>query len=152
MPVLSVAAKTALRTRYKRLIHNLITSVKKADTQTTVQPDPRFEGREQTTYKQWDDFHCSVFHFLSGKTDRLLQERGEHDLIAQLGLTPETTITVQYVSDDLLVVETIVSEPPRTAINNLEVNDEVLWMTEWWKVKVVIQDSEGIQHTVIACK
>lgn len=163
MPVLSEAQRAIFRRQFKRLIHNMTTSVKKVETLTTVQPDPRFQSRTEKTLLQWDDFKCSIFHFLSGKTDRLLQERGERDLIAQLGLTPETTIVVQYVNDELLTVpnyEASYGDDPAgwpipqltDTLNNLAVNDEVLWKGEWWVVKAVIPDSEGIQHTVIASK
>jgi hypothetical protein len=144
------------RIRFRRLIHNFVTSVRKANTVVSVQPDPRFEARNQITLLKWDDFHCSIFHFLSGKTDRLLSERGERDLVAQLGLTPETAIVVQYVCDDLLYEPDYEGDEPEvpltSTINNLTVNDEILWEGEWWKIKAVIPDSEGIQHTVFACK
>ena len=151
MPVLTSSQKEVLREQYKRLIHNETTSVKKVSATTSVQPDPRFEARDESTLRQWDDFECSMFHFLSGKTDRMMSERGDTDLIAQLGLTPDTTVVVQYVSGETLSVPTVPGVPV-TVINDLIINDEILWEGSWYNVKAVIPDSEGIQHTVLATK
>jgi hypothetical protein len=150
MPVLSPSQQAAMRAQFKRLIHNEVTSVKKADVVTSVQPDPRIEARNQTTLRQWDDFWCSMFHFLSGKTDRMLSERGERDLIAALGLSPETIIVIQYVSSETLSVPT--DGLGGTTVNDLEINDEILYRGHWYNVKVVIPDSERVQHTVLAAK
>jgi hypothetical protein len=155
MPIFDAGQKQTARENYKQLIHNFVTSVKITTDTTPVQPDPRFTARSFKTQVKWDDFHCSIFHFLSGKTDRLLQERGMRDLIAPLGLTPDDSIVVQYVCDDLLIIPDYDDPPdvPLTEIsNNLSLDDEVLFNGEWWKVKVVIPDSEGIQHTVFATK
>lgn len=150
MPVLFAGQQNVLRAQYKRLIHNEVTSVKKVDVETASQPDPRFEARTTKTYKQWDDFACSMFHFLSGKTDRMIHARGLPDLVASLGLTPDNAVVVQYVSGETLSVPN--PADATTTTNDLVDGDEILWKGEWWTVKLVVPDSEGIQHTVFAVK
>jgi hypothetical protein len=152
MPVLTPSQKLTAKVQYKKFIHNFTTSVRKASSSTSVQPDPRIHARDQVVLKQWDDFKCSMFHFLSGKTDRLLQERSYNDLVAQLGIVPDRAIVVQYVCDEYIRVPNPLDDPVIPVLNNLTVNDEILYSGEWFIIKTVIPDSEGIQHTAFACK
>jgi hypothetical protein len=152
MPILSASQLEQARTQYKRLLHNMTTSVLKITETTVVQPDPRFQSRSTKTLAQWDDFVCSMFHFISGKTDRLLQERGETSLIAQLGLSPETAIVIQYVNGILLTVPHDPEQPITEIDNTLIEGEQILYRGEWWTIRVDIPDSEGIQHTAFATK
>ena len=80
----------------------------------------------------------------------MIHARGLPDLVESLGLTPDNAIVIQYVSGETLSAPTVVDAT--TTTNDLVEGDEILWESEWWKVKLVVPDSEGIQHTVFAVK
>ena len=147
MPVLSAGVKAGLRTSYLRAIHNSTCNVKKRIGETTANANPIFESSKTQTYREYTGFKCSYYHALSGKMNRLFDERGNPELSALLGTLSGDTYVVSYVCDLTLTAGAdgyAYSPIP----NNLAVDEEILIKGVWYKVRVVVPDSEGIQHTV----
>jgi len=131
-------------------MHNQTINVKKISGVTTTQKDPRYKETEQPTFDEYSDFDCSYYHMLSGKIDRMFSERDIAELTEQLGTMEQTIYAVRYISGLTLTAGVIGPEPPIT--NNLVLEEEVKIDAEWWKVRLVVPDSEGVQHTALVTK
>lgn len=144
MPVLSPAAKAQYRVIFDQQIHNLVTSVHKIKTVEQTSENPYFQAPANITeFDTYNTFRCSAFDMLSGKVNRLFGERDPHELVAELGLANKRVMVVNYVPG----LELAAGVP-----NNLAVGEEVQLENEWWRVQVVIPDSEGVQHTALCAK
>ena len=150
MTIMPVGVRNRARTILAARMHNLTTSVKKITSTTTTQKDPRYKESEQPVFTTYTDFQCSYYHMLSGKVDRMFSERDIAELTQQLGTFEQTIYAVRYISDLTLSVSSPPGGSPIT--NNLIIDEEVLIDSEWWKVRIVVPDSEGIQHTALVTK
>ena len=150
MTILPTGVKERMRSIFAERMHNTVTSVKKISATTTDQLDPRYEETTQNTLTVYTDFGCSYYHMLSGKIDRMFAERDIAELTAQLGTLEQIMYVVRYVCDLTLSTTSPAGGP--AVVNNLKLDEEVLIDGEWWKVRLVIEDSEGVQHTALLSK
>jgi len=147
MTILSPNQKEHLRALYLKRVHNVSTSVRKIVSSEVVQPNPHYKGKTEDTFGLYTGFLCSIYNLLSGKTNRLLGELGVAELTKELGVMEDEVRIVQYISD-----QTLIDNVLDDITNNLVLNEEVLIEAEWWLVRKVVADSEGVQHTVLLTK
>lgn len=146
MTLLSTATKNRLRSVYASRIHNTAYTVRKKSGTVVNQANPMFEGVKEAQFTAYTDFYASVYDILSGKVNRMFAERGAPEILAELGVHQQDVRVVVYVCDTDLTSNT------PTVPNNLEVDEEILIDSEWWRVIKVVADSEGVQHTALAVR
>jgi len=153
MPIIPAQILEKLRTHvFPKYLINTTTSVKKILSYTTETSNPHYPSSKVPVFTEYNNFVCSIINMLSGKVNRLFGEREMSELIAELGIVGNEAYVIQYVSDQELVPG---------VYNNLILDEQILIELEtcdsgacdnWWKVRKVIPDSEGLLHTAIVTK
>lgn len=138
-----------MRENYRTHIHNVLTPVKKIISTPSNDANPGYESSAGITLSEYTNFYCSYFNVLSGKTDRVFKEREPLEQLEQFGLMNRDVYIIQYVSGlDLTIITG--GDPPKTS--DFVVDEQIFVDNQWWIVRKVIPDSEGIQHTVFVVK
>lgn len=144
MPILNPVELELMKEAYARDIHNTILSIRKFDGETTTYDEnPLYKADTKNAFTEYAGFPCSVYYILSGKVNRLFDERNVQTL-KDLGLLDEDIWIVNYIQDFEFVTG---------ILTNLKVGDQIELTTDnWYEVKMVVEDSEGLQAKAIVTK
>ena len=149
MTIIPTGALDIVREQFRTHIYNVLTPVKKIIANTNNDENPGYAASEGNTLAEYTGFYCSYFNILSGKTDRVFKERDSLEQFEQFGLIDKDAYIIQYISGISLTPVNI-GDPARTS--DFLVDEQIHIDNNWWIVRKVIPDSEGVQHTVFVVK
>lgn len=143
MTILSSQALTVQRGILKRRLHNDIYSIRKWIAGTTIDENPLFTADNADDWIEYDGFKALAVEVLSGKMNRLFEERNL-DILKDLGSVNKVVYVINYVPNQELATGELIS---------LEENDQIeLFTNDWWKILQIVPDSQGLQQQAIATK
>lgn len=149
MTLLPYGVRDTMRNTYRLRIHNQLTPVKKIISTSENNVNPNYEPSSENVLALYTDFYCSYYNVLSGKTDRVFNERDPLEQLPQFGLVADDVYIVQYVVG-LDLTPDVPGDPAKTS--DMEIGEQIYIDGQWWLVRKVINDSEGIQSTLFVIK
>jgi len=144
MPILNPVELELMKVAYARDIHNTLLSIRKHNgAATTYNANPLYKTESENAFTEYSGFPCSVYYILSGKVNRLFDERNLQTL-KDIGLLDEDIWVVNYIQGFEFVTG---------VLTDLQRGDQIELNTgDWYYVQMIVEDSEGLQAKAIVTK